>query len=361
MKTNNKRIEYIDGHRGIAILLVILFHAYSRWPELLPYGNAFGEFPLFKQGWIGVELFFLVSGFVILMTLEKCSTPKQFLYRRWIRLFPAMLICTIIIFATSGFFFERPAGSPTWSSILPGLTFVEPSWWRLLTGQKVNGIEGAFWSLYVEFKFYVFAAVIYYWKGRDAFFRSLIFVFAVAAAVRLAEKFFGGANLKILDSVLSTLSFRYFGWFASGAAFYLFTKNGLMKWFYFALAIAFASAVNEGGVDWQKIVAGLIVAVFFASSVISETIQKILSFRLFLFVGAISYPLYLIHENMMVSIIIKLGKNFESIPLILLPFPAVFFLGLAAYAIYRYAEPFTKSILAMRTGKNPMLPRIEGK
>lgn len=126
-----QRIEYLDGHRGIAILLVVFFHAYVRWAALVPYGNQYREIFLFKFGWLGVQLFFMISGFVILMTLEKSANRKKFLYRRWIRLFPAMLACSVMIFITSDFFSERPDGIPTWESLLPGLTFIEPGWWAL--------------------------------------------------------------------------------------------------------------------------------------------------------------------------------------------------------------------------------------
>ena len=59
------RIDYLDGHRGLAILLVIGYHAYARWPEIVPYGNQFSHIPLFSAGRFGVQLFFLISGFVI--------------------------------------------------------------------------------------------------------------------------------------------------------------------------------------------------------------------------------------------------------------------------------------------------------
>ena len=121
-----KRIDYLDGHRGIAILLVIFFHAFSRWTELVPYTDTYAQFPLFQFGFLGVQLFFLLSGFVILMTLEKCVDFKSFLYRRWLRLFPAMSICSVVIFFSTDFFFERPGGIPSAKDLIPGLTFIEP-------------------------------------------------------------------------------------------------------------------------------------------------------------------------------------------------------------------------------------------
>ena len=74
------RINYLDGHRGIAILLVIMFHAYSRWSHLIVYDNDLSQFPVFQYGYLGVQLFFMISGFVILMTLEKCNNILSFIY-----------------------------------------------------------------------------------------------------------------------------------------------------------------------------------------------------------------------------------------------------------------------------------------
>lgn len=147
------RITYLDGLRAIAILLVILFHAFGRWPAVMPYGANFEHFYLVRYGWLGVELFFLISGFVILMTLEKCSGFKDFMLRRWLRLFPTMLVCSLLIFVTAPLFSARPAGPAHFVDLLPGLFFTDLGWG--LFGAGITPIEGSFWSLFVEVKFYV--------------------------------------------------------------------------------------------------------------------------------------------------------------------------------------------------------------
>ena len=173
------RIKFLDGLRGIAILLVVLYHAYTRWGVILPYKNKFSEIFVFKYGYLGVELFFLISGFVILMSLEKCSSFPQFIYKRWVRLFPGMLVATIIIFFSASFFIERPLGIPKSESIISGLLFVEPSWINLLFGTHLSSLEGSFWSLFVEFKFYVLFGLAYflYKKERSIFVLLFIFIF----------------------------------------------------------------------------------------------------------------------------------------------------------------------------------------
>jgi len=349
------RIEYLDGHRGLAILLVVLYHAYARWPAFLPYGSQYADVPLFKYGWLGVELFFLISGFVILMTLEKCTTAKDFLYRRWLRLFPAMLVCTALVFVTADYFSERPGGIPAWEGVLPGLTFIEPSWWAFVIGRPIDGIEGAFWSLYAEFKFYVFAAMIYYWRGRNTLIASLAVIFILSTGVRIGQDVLGLTSLTLLYDISTAFSFRYFGWFAAGAAFYVFSQNKSNKWLAISLVAVVACAVSESALDWQRLVAAMAVALLFAASVVVPVVQKVLNNRLLQFFGLISYPFYLIHENMMVSIIVKLQRSFGDIPMILLPLPAVAIIASIAYVIGKYCEPAVKSALLKAMPKKPIL------
>lgn len=54
VEANHSRIDFLDGMRGVAILLVIGFHAYARYPDLMPFGNKFATFPVFQYGWLGV-------------------------------------------------------------------------------------------------------------------------------------------------------------------------------------------------------------------------------------------------------------------------------------------------------------------
>lgn len=104
------RITHLDGLRGLAILLVVVYHLFARWAELVPWGDSTAV-PIVRTGYHGVELFFLISGFVILMTLERSPNLFSFAWRRWLRLFPAMLICSALIFATAWLIPDRPGGS----------------------------------------------------------------------------------------------------------------------------------------------------------------------------------------------------------------------------------------------------------
>ncbi len=180
------RIAFLDGLRGVAILLVLLFHAYARWPQIVPFGDRFAGFPLFKYGWLGVELFFMISGFVILMTLEKCASFSEFIGRRWLQLFPAMLLCSLLVFYTESLFPARPAGISSYRDLIPGLTFAESGIWARVLGSPQGVLEGAFWSLFVEVKFYIIFGALYFFLGRKAALIGLGLIFIISS------RLFGG-------------------------------------------------------------------------------------------------------------------------------------------------------------------------
>lgn len=340
----NERIKYLDGLRGLAILLVIGFHAYSRWTKLVPYHNSFSDFPLFKYGNLGVQLFFVISGFVILLTLEKCKGIKDFLFRRWLRLFPAMLSCSILIYITSAFFYERPAGQPTILSLIPGVTFMDVKWWEAIIHYPITRLEGAFWSLFVEFKFYVFAAIVYYNLGRNILLMALIGAFAGSELLWWMGGIMDNQWHGYLYSFTREMSFQYFGWFSAGSFFYMYYKLKQVKWFLFGICMIFLSSVMTNNADFYTIVAMCLITGIFALTLILTRLQSVFTTYPFQIVGVASYPLYLIHENMMISMIIKISKfNFE-IPYIIYPIVPVFILILTAYFISKYIEPIIKNI-----------------
>ena len=344
-----KRIDYLDGHRGIAILLVIFFHAFSRWTELVPYTDTYAQFPLFQYGFLGVQLFFLLSGFVILMTLEKCVDFKNFLYRRWLRLFPAMLICSVIIYLSANFFFERPNGTPLAKDLIPGLTFIDPYILSKLIG-TVKSIEGAFWSLYVEFKFYIISAFLYFIIGSRKLVVSLFILFVFGtAAIQLDQKF-NNIILHFFSSISHHLSFKYFGWFAAGSSFYMYTKEDNKKWFFLGVIMcifsSMATAMNSNSLG--TLIAILCISIFFSLSLVNRSIQELLSNKILLFFGYVSYPLYLLHENMMISLTIKYSTTLPDSINFLLPVFAIALISGVAFIIARYIEKPVKNTISSK-------------
>ena len=359
------RLQFLDGFRGLAILLVVIFHAYVQWPEHYPYGDSYAEFPVIKLGWLGVQLFFLISGFVIFMTLDKTETFRMYIYKRWLRLFPAMLIASVLIYATLPIFHERPDGiPPNILSLLPGLTFTLPSWWSKLVGFDIPLLESAFWSLYVEFKFYVIAGLTYFILGRKFLIPVLVSLFAFWFVVYSLSTVVEFQFLGILKSISNALDLKHFGWFAAGAMFYLNFQNQKPradeKWFNLGILMMIASSFTVKseavGFDFEIVIGALLISAIFAVSFKSRMLQQLLQSKILLFFGFISYPLYLIHENAMTSIIIKMADLAPWLHPFLSPYPAILFLVSVAYVISRYWEPKLIKLLDLRSHPKKVRP-----
>lgn len=331
------RITYLDGLRGVAILLVVGYHVYTRWASSLPYGDVLAGVPVFFYGWLGVPLFFLISGFVIFMTLEKCDGIASFLYRRWLRLFPAMLICTIIIYLSAGFLSERPAGSPSLLSIVPGLLFIEPTWIEAVFNLPIVPLEGAFWSLYVEFKFYVLAALIYFLLDRRRFTTYIFLLFVLAVGLKVVLLVSANSYVVFLSKAAGALSLGYFGYFAAGAEFYKYERTKLGVHLYSGLLMSIVSVVGLGRLDLLGYVAAIFVSLLFFMVVVSERLKAILNFKILLYFGAISYPLYLLHQNIIVGAIIKIGLG-GLVGIVVVPIVLLSLVSLIAFIIAKYLE-----------------------
>lgn len=334
------RLIYLDALRGAAILLVVLFHAYFQWSHLMPYGDRFAAFPLFRYGLLGVQLFFLISGFVIFMTLERCKSFGEFIKKRWLRLFPGMLIATVFIFGTAVYLPERPGGIPNPQDVIPGLTFIHPFFWQMVWPQ-IQELEGTFWTLYVEVIFYFIFGLAYFWK-RDRAWHILVGLAIVGALAKLFG-FMGHAPTLVL--YLNILGLPYYGWFATGAMAYLYSQNKINgAWVVAGAIFSILSTIGRDGIG-ASIAMIPITAVFFAPIVFPSFAAWMGRLRPFIFLGYISYPLYLIHENALVGMTIKLGKAQTMIPAFFLPWLPAAFLMIIAYLIARYAEPRLKGWL----------------
>lgn len=341
-----ERIKYLDGLRGIAILLVIVYHAFggNGYNGVIHYGGSFSDILFFKFGYLGVQLFFLISRFVILMTLEKSKSFIHFMYKRWLRLFPAMLIATILIYTTARIFYERPAGIPNIYSVIPGLIFINPNVLEKITNIHFPIMEGAFWSLYVEMFFYVVFGLSY-------------FLFRERKAIILLFCLFLYSVVGLFYPLKLSMLFIHFGWFTIGCLSYIYliknrSQNKLILYLSLALSLACLIVTYKVSIDIYKmnfsfieffVYGGTIISLFFIP-IVFEKSRKIIGNRLFLFIGFISYPLYLIHENFMVSMISKL-QIYNIMPEYLLPVFPVLLLIFVAYVITKRIEPFTKNLI----------------
>ena len=152
---NNKRFEILDALRGIAVLSVMLFH------YLTVFDNEFGynDKPIwnFKYGFWGVELFFIISGFVIYYSIEKSNNIKTFIINRFIRLYPTYFICLVITFSLISYFNLSTYRNTTIPESIVNLTMIQG-----LFG--IKSVDTSYWSLQIELAFYFFISIIFMMK-----------------------------------------------------------------------------------------------------------------------------------------------------------------------------------------------------
>ena len=186
------RIIELEGLRGIAILLVTLHHF---WPDA---GAFFAQWaPLAHLGWIGVDLFFVISGFLIggilLDTRHDARYFGNFYARRMLRIFPLyyLLVLTLFLvvpigqaivhqlpYADTGF--VRESGSPLWYLLFAGNI-----------RESITGVEPAYmlaplWSISIEEQFYLLCPLLVRWLDLPALKRVLAALVVLSPLFRLA-------------------------------------------------------------------------------------------------------------------------------------------------------------------------------
>lgn len=154
---NSQRMGSLDGFRGIAIIAVLGFHLAESWPSVPRVID-----PVSKGGFIGVDMFFVLSGFLItaLLLREHQETGEinffKFFLRREIRLMPPLLIFTLaaLIWAIKSGDNLYVFGTTVFYSIFSVIN------WAIITKIEQSPHLGIIWSLSVEEQFYFLIAVI---------------------------------------------------------------------------------------------------------------------------------------------------------------------------------------------------------
>ncbi|MFM6853226.1 MAG: acyltransferase family protein, partial [Sphingopyxis sp.] len=264
----------------IAAAMVVLFHYSTRFPLEFPQSPSL---PFrFAAGATGVNLFFAISGFVILMTLDRTVAAWDFVRARFLRLYPAYWVA-VLATATICLASRSAHLQLSISQVLINLTMMQ-SWLH------VPAVDGVYWSLVVEVSFY--AVMLLLWR--------------VGALRHLPWIILGWLALHIMWGVRPGLSWTigavlivtYIPYFAIGMAFYMLRSGqigGRMAAFLLASALG-AAALGAGAGHFMHDVLTTLgcIAIFFA---MQRGWLRWLNQPWLLWLGAISYPLYLVHQN----------------------------------------------------------------
>lgn len=333
----NTRITQIDGLRGIAALVVMGFHLTTRYDQLYHHAQ-----PLpFRIAWgfVGVQLFFAISGFVILMTLRNAKAPMDFVVSRFSRLYPTYWAC-LLLTAALLLLFPLPQHAVTGPQVAGNLLMFHG-----LFG--VVDVNGAYWTLKVELIFY--ALMLLLWTF--GLLKRPLLPVIVWLAGALASRFVEAPWLVQLFGLLDWIP-----WFAIGIAVYVFAgKHDDYKLTPVVLLLSAVAIAKSDGV-WLVGLAALVTALMYAAAVgkLKGAGSKVL-----LFLGAISYPLYLLHEYPSYSLMMRAeAAGMHSI--VAVAMAAIACLALA-YAVHVYAETtamkWIRDRYKKRVGSNLMLWR----
>ncbi|HNJ13866.1 MAG TPA: acyltransferase, partial [Anaerolineales bacterium] len=163
----NERVKELDGVRGIAIFVVVAFHLLKRADyftnnEILHFISR-----LSSIGWVGVDIFFVLSGFLITSILLKTKAEKNyfknFYIRRALRIFPLYFVFIAIILILIPKL--DPDFVPEVPRALPFLLLYQQNWLMLFSKIPLTTYLAVTWSLAIEEQFYlIWPAVVYFTK-----------------------------------------------------------------------------------------------------------------------------------------------------------------------------------------------------
>lgn len=296
MGDTTDRIGILDGMRFIAAVTVMGFHYFYSGiygGKILGVEYFSGLMEYFKYGYLGVEFFFLISGYVIFRSAYSHGFP-DFVLGRVRRLFPAFWVCVGLttIFVSLFGHSQLQVGV---SQVLANLTMVP----------KVLGFEyvdGVYWTLAYELNFYMLVSVLLLF-GLGSHLRAVFTSWAIW--IGLCE---------LVLKIHLPFSNGYYGYFAAGACFYMVQQHA--TWLgVFALSISCVSAwlfsIDHASITFTgrpqgvslQVVSCIVWAMFIFFSALASGFVPQMNGKLTRALGGVSYPLYLLHAHIGFAVI----------------------------------------------------------
>lgn len=361
LRQREGRIEIIDGFRCIAVLGVILSHFYFRFapPKFATNYYPYPPIVQFEYGGLGVQFFFIISGFVIFMSLQKANGTIDFLKRRFIRLFPCLLLCSVLTYAAVEILDHArqfPAVHPSSGALcfLPSLTIIFPDLWNMLLHRSDIGyVDGAYWSLNVEIQFYFLVSIVYFSFNRQSFLKNWLTLtlalqlLRIVSSPRLAFLFDESLNMVFSNvyAICLKFGFSYYIYFSAGIWFYTRYINNNVTSYEKVIMAALVIMEIYFLPDWPSRFIVLAFMLLFHVFLTSPRYLSVLSSKPFVLIGLVSYPLYLIHQNVGVILIDKISDLIPVGKQLLIPVSVILILVLLSKVIYKFYEKPTMSVL----------------
>ncbi|HEY2792902.1 MAG TPA: acyltransferase [Micromonosporaceae bacterium] len=326
------RLEILDGIRFLAAVYVVIFHFSagdrSSWPR--PSHELFQPvFAVASYGWLGVELFFMISGFVICMSTWG-KTFTQFAISRVVRLYPAywfgVLFTTAILLLDQ----SRAVALP-WRQVVDNLTMTEQF-------SRQPYVDPSYWTLTIELIFYIMVAVTLVAWGFT--YKRVVGFCVVWLAISLLDTTFTGYYFSLIVEPL------YAPFFVAGLVLYLIHRFGPSPVLWTLLGCTYAIGLyrlisrtagqTPSGVHLHYWIAVTIMTAFFVVlTLVALGKLSMLRGRWLVTAGALTYPLYLLHQQIGETWIESLSPYVPSWVLMWGTFAVMLAL---AYVVQRWVE-----------------------
>lgn len=285
-----KRLELLDYGRFFAAISVVLYH-YSFNGIVNGKITSISLIPFVadwtKYGFLGVEFFFMISGYVIFHSAQR-RTAAEFAVGRATRLYPVYWVA-VLFTSFFAFFWGGELMSVSISQLTVNFTMLQ-----MFVG--VANVDGAYWTLAYELIFY-FAVFVLLLCGLRNHLQKIFLcwpiVFIVALLLGWQNIFYlGGFFYYFSAGTLLAIIANRFSW---QAALGLLTVYGLCV---YTAANKAIGLTHSKGVEFSPIVISGIVTLFFLLFLFQNSNKgKSLTLPYSRFAGSITYPLYLIHAH----------------------------------------------------------------
>ncbi|MGW2023015.1 acyltransferase family protein [Streptomyces decoyicus] len=295
------RLRALDGLRLLAALMVAAYHFGGRNGEIAQAwgGSPAHQFPtaapLFAYGCLGVQIFFVISGFVICLS-GWGRTLRAFIASRVSRLYPAYWAAILLVTAVFALPWVAYKALPP-SEVLTNLTMLQ----QPLGADRVLGVC---WTLWAEMRFYALFALCVVLPGATRR-RVVLFCAGWTLAAALAQ----AAHQPFLDTVLMP---EYAPFFIGGIGLYLLHRYGardpvawaivLVSWLigqHYAVA-GLWHAPSATAFSYRSTVVIIAVVTLGFALVAAVALGKLhwANWRWLTVAGALTYPFYLVHEHL---------------------------------------------------------------
>lgn len=321
--------DFIQKWRGIAVFVVIYYHFSNRVsPEALGATDA----PLisFYTGKVGVMAFFIISAYLITKSLFSSKNLGSFYSKRLSRIWPPFILTAVVVF-----FFLQIFAPP---QVLTGekTFFTEPrNWFDLLTtifflGDLGNWVDGVYWSIAVEVKFYFLIGLLCWARPRD-----FVKWFAIAAfllsSMEMLLSLSQAPHAATINKILNGLFIaQHAPYFAIGALLFDRRFSNLLTLNLIA-GMAFLLLKSAENPDFQ-VVGTVIFSIALALFIGLDSL--LLKGRIFRAMGDYSYTWYLVHQMiglvMIQGLIPYMGFNLAILVALLATFGLSMLLSWAA-------------------------------